>query len=147
VDSDRSCQDENDVQTKLLACPECKSSRFYIYTAKADNFFFDGKPLVFTLFKCIRCGWESHPRSSKELNEIATALLKGDTQELSKFSFVEASEEEKIEFMEEEITEKDINSLVDALEVINQTKYENIYKKLRKTYQKIYDAWIAQGCP
>jgi len=136
------------VQAKLLACPECKSSRFYIYLAKADNFFFDGKPLVFLLFKCVRCGWESHPQSSEGLKEIVTRMLTGDIQNLSKFSFIEASEEnEKIEFVEVEITEKDINSMVDALEVINQTNYENIYKRLRKTYQKIYDAWIAQGCP
>lgn len=51
------------------------------------------------------------------------------------------------ELIEIEITEQDIHNLQDTLHYIDMTETtlydKRLYERLRETYQKIYDSWIA----
>jgi len=63
---------------KKLACPKCKRTFFEVFLIRVSGFFYYGSPLVFTLSRCINCGWESHPTETGKLKEIVAKLLRGE---------------------------------------------------------------------
>jgi predicted nucleic-acid-binding Zn-ribbon protein len=74
--------------TKKLACPKCGNTLFELYYVQVNDFYPNGKPLIFIMHKCSNCGWETHPKSVEELKNYIDKVLSGEKIE----SFVFAKE-------------------------------------------------------
>ena len=64
-------------EIRKLACPKCRNTTFEVYLVVVKNFFFDGAPLTFTMQRCTKCGWQTHPTDSNALRKLIVDVLKG----------------------------------------------------------------------
>jgi predicted nucleic-acid-binding Zn-ribbon protein len=69
------------MEVRLLACPKCKGTAFEVYWVTVKDFYHNGKPLYFYAYKCVKCGWETHPRDEQQLRKLLISILYGEARE------------------------------------------------------------------